>query len=514
MPKEKIFSKLKYKDYNNILEQVLEKKDFSVMGKNLILSILYKMETNYNDYETVKRDVAEKEEIIENFIDIVKNDCDSLVVIKPESKRSGLLSKSKYIGNIEKKHLEVFANEKYMLEGLYSLYHNEKMVDDKYGILKDAITEIFQKGNASNNIELLRDFNGYSWYITPSEFEDVYSNLVFQDIRIIAGDELLKNWIHNKDDKKDYIQELRKELNRRYDKEMSEQLFNQIIITILKIYLERYPKKVKEIKQNKKVEEPQNMKEYIEKVSTQKKKLLKEVDNIDRCINDPDILKKELATRKKAGKEIKGTTELKEILNIERKKCMDKILEYNKTLDPRQFIKQVKASKTVKLFDYKSIAKSDTTAFEELINLQKIFLKAYKILAEKLSGKKEVLELIYEFRYYNLIPITNEELIKDNEELKEDVENMRAFLIEKAREERIINSVNSNKYINKEILKKIFSLRIINLENTEVNMQNIQGGIRVNYLDGDLEETSKDIMITKDIGKYKVKEKKKIKIFS
>ena len=66
-----------------------------------------------------------------------------------------------------------------MLEGLYSLYHNEKMVNSKYGILKDAITEIFQSGNASNNIELLRDFNGYSWYITPSEFEDIYSNLVF-----------------------------------------------------------------------------------------------------------------------------------------------------------------------------------------------------------------------------------------------------------------------------------------------------------------------------------------------
>ena len=46
MPKEKIFSKLKYKDYNNMLEQVLEKKDFSSTGKNLILSVLYKMETN------------------------------------------------------------------------------------------------------------------------------------------------------------------------------------------------------------------------------------------------------------------------------------------------------------------------------------------------------------------------------------------------------------------------------------------------------------------------------------
>ena len=53
---------------------------------------------------------------------------------------------------------------------------------------------------------------------------------------------------------------------------------------------------------------------------------------------------------------------------------------------------------------------------------------------------------------------------------------MRAFLIKKALEERIINSVNSNRYINEEILKNIFSLRIINLENAEVNMQKIPGG--------------------------------------
>ena len=45
-------------------------------------------------------------------------------------------------------------------------------------------------------------------------------------------------------------------------------------------------------------------------------------------------------------------------------------------------------------------------------------------------------------------------------------------------------------------------------------MQKIPGGIRVNYLDGDLEETSLEISIPENIGKYKVKEKKKIKIFS
>ena len=58
MPKDDIFSKLK--DYNNILENVLEQKDFSVDAKNLLLSMLYKIENGYQDYKTVKVDVSSK----------------------------------------------------------------------------------------------------------------------------------------------------------------------------------------------------------------------------------------------------------------------------------------------------------------------------------------------------------------------------------------------------------------------------------------------------------------------
>ena len=143
-----------------------------------------------------------------------------------------------------------------------------------------------------------------------------------------------------------------------------------------------------------------------------------------------------------------------------------------------------------------------------------MFLKGYKILAEKLSGKKEVLELLYEFRYYNLIPISKQELLKDNEELKEDINSVREFLIQKAINEKLINSVNANEYINKEILKSIFSLKIIKLENAQVSIKATQTGVRANYLDGDVEEKLKDIPITNSIGKFKIKEKKKIKIFS
>ena len=156
------------------------------------------------------------------------------------------------------------------------------MVNDKYGILKDAIMEIFIHGNSSNNIELLRDFNGFAWYVAKNEFEDTYANLIFQDIRIIAGNDLLKDWVYNKDNDKDYIEELKKELNRRYDKEMAEPLFNQLIITILKIYYERHPETKKELKA--KEEEPQDIRRYIEEISKDKKKILKKVENLDRII--------------------------------------------------------------------------------------------------------------------------------------------------------------------------------------------------------------------------------------
>ena len=212
----------------------------------------------------------------------------------------------------------------------------------------------------------------------------------------------------------------------------------------------------------------------------------------------------------------KNELQLRTDLIEEREKCIKQIMEYNKKLDPRQIIKQIKGNKAnrVSIFNYKEILESDETALDELIKLQKMFLKGYKILAEKLSGKKEVLELLYEFRYYNLIPISKQELLKDNEELKEDINSVREFLIQKAINEKLINSVNANEYINKEILKSIFSLKIIKLENAQVSIKATQTGVRANYLDGDVEEKLKDIPITNSIGKFKIKEKKKIKIFS
>ena len=72
------------KDYNNELELVLEQKKFEENVQSMLLSILYKIETSYKDYETVKKDVETKEEYIKEFINIIKNDCKSIKLVRME----------------------------------------------------------------------------------------------------------------------------------------------------------------------------------------------------------------------------------------------------------------------------------------------------------------------------------------------------------------------------------------------------------------------------------------------
>ena len=52
----RLFSKLK--DYNEILEAVLDKKYFSSNIKNLLLNMIYKLEIAYPDYVEIKRNYA------------------------------------------------------------------------------------------------------------------------------------------------------------------------------------------------------------------------------------------------------------------------------------------------------------------------------------------------------------------------------------------------------------------------------------------------------------------------
>ena len=73
MGKEDIFSKINLKDYNNILETVLEQKDFTEDVKSLLLSMFYKIGNGYEDYQTVKVDVNNKSKFLRTILQIINH---------------------------------------------------------------------------------------------------------------------------------------------------------------------------------------------------------------------------------------------------------------------------------------------------------------------------------------------------------------------------------------------------------------------------------------------------------
>ena len=68
MEKNKIFSKFNIKNYNNELEKILDEKLFSLNVKNLLLSMFYKIESAYKDYETIKVETLSKNDYIDHLL--------------------------------------------------------------------------------------------------------------------------------------------------------------------------------------------------------------------------------------------------------------------------------------------------------------------------------------------------------------------------------------------------------------------------------------------------------------
>ena len=82
--KAKFFSKLK--DYNYIMDQLLEKKNFEEDVKNLLLSMVYKIETSYKDYSKIKRNNLTQNEFIDNIvIKTIKEYCGYIYLVDPKN---------------------------------------------------------------------------------------------------------------------------------------------------------------------------------------------------------------------------------------------------------------------------------------------------------------------------------------------------------------------------------------------------------------------------------------------
>lgn len=486
MDTEKILSKITPKDYHNELEIILEDKDFSEDAKNLLLSCVYKIEAGYHDYETVKQVVLTEKEYLEEILNIIKQKCHH-IEIRKETTEDIQNSKTRYeIDRVEGNITLWHPNEKALLYAIYELDDNQIYVDEKYSLIRTSLSELLNKGENMNRLEVLRDFNGWNWNTDPSELQNITINLVYQNLIFLLGINFMEEWIHT-EEVKDYFGLAKEKIKNRFGKEREKEIFKLISKLALNTCIQTNLKQKEYLLEEKKEIEAEliklnNKAELLEEISSNKKKALAQIKEIDTILNDKKLLEQEYIKRNAELPEyhkIFSLSHLTEILTKQRKKIMIKMEEQNKMLEPAYYI-EVKTKLEEKLDLLSSLELTNKQIEKENIScsikLEKAVMDCFKIVIgeidqiEKANKKEELIRLIYRFRYVCFLYIENGERINKIKQLQGKIIEIQKMLQQKAEELKCINKIAKEEK-DFEIFSVLFDTRIINLENIVVELQ-------------------------------------------
>lgn len=485
MDKEKIFSKIAPRDYHNELETILEYKNFSEDVKNLLLSCIYKIEDGYEDYELVKQSVESKKDYLENILSIVKEKCKIIKIEKNELEEN---PKPTYeVDQLEGSITLWHPNEKIILYALYELDDKPIYVDEKYSLIRISLSEMLNKGENMNRIEVLRDFNGWSWNTDPKDLQNITINLVYQNLITLLGIDFMKQWIHS-EKVKDYLELANRYIEKKYGKVQSKQILDYIsklsILTCIQSN-EMERKRLKEEKDDleKELAKLDNKTALLEEISKNNKDYRNQIKEIDTLLSDGKLLAKEFEQRNSKLPEyhkIMNLAHLAEILTRQRKKIMKKMEEENKILDPDYYIK-VKSSIQERLELLLPIDMKYDEQYKKIVEysilLQKVIMACFKMQVEEIDKleknqkKEEIIKAIYKFRYYNYLYIENDKRIFQEAVLEKQIRNIEKGLIYKAIELKCMSQFVKNERQNYEISHLLFSTKTINLSNLDIELK-------------------------------------------
>ena len=517
--KKNLLEKIVKKDYNNELEKILEQKQFGENAKSTLLSILYKIEAAYKDLETVKKDVETKDEYILNILDIIKNNCNSIKIVKMNDKESKIPENKTYIINKEKKEIISYPIERKLLYAIAKIGKKDKIIKEDYFIINETLSDLINVGNNIDMVEPLRDFNGYSWTSIPQEIESIDHNLIYQNLRMIVGYKFLDKWIRNNEFIIDYFDLFKEQLEEKYGKE-NKNRFIDILSKISILLSIKFNNIEKEnliiIKQEieKELNKTQNKELFIENITDRKLEISDKIKEIDTIMNNKDLLQKEYIKRNKKlplEKKIFSMRILSQIMEKERDKYFKKIEKLNELINPQNFIKYKKEIEE----KYKYLKILNTENIEEelykfKIQMQKIFLDCIKINISKAESKQEIEKIIYDFRYYLLLSYDHERTVQEVEKLQKQIGDVSTLLIDKAIELKAIQKISNDREINYEILKNIFSVRIIKLEDAYLKITKEKNKYFIKIFDENIFEEKIEISKPKDL---EIKINKKIPIW-
>ena len=514
-----LLSKLNIKDYTKHLEKILEKKKFSLDTKNLLLSMLYKIENGYSDYAKAKVEVPTKAEFIENILQIIQTDCKEIIVANFNSEASRVLEEKQvqYIIDEKQKKIICYGNDLLLLNCILGMSEKEISIPPEKQDLQPAICYFLNLGNKMNQVEVIRDFNGWSWDTAVKEIQSVEVNLIFQTLLYLEGYEFVSQWIKNESVLADYISLLQDDLKSNYGEERANSfifLFCEITIDLLfsQSMQQKEFWKAKREKYRAELAELEDKQKYLEEKTKQKKEYTKQIEEIDKIVNNKELLKEEYNSRNDElpnKEKIFSISHLTDRLEKEREDLLEKIKNSNHLIDPKGYVarKQEVEDKVNFLNTLDLEEKQDMR--ELLIRLCQIYLECFQIKVVKSQTKNEVISYLYQLRYIRFLPFDKEgTTLRELPKLIETFSRISHLLLEKAKKLDIIEEVTEDEKANEEILSKIFDSKMIDLDHMVIQTKVEDGKLFVEYYDENVLENTVQIQSDRTI-----RLKRKTKLF-
>ena len=296
-----MFEKIIKRDRNEILESVLEQKDIDEKTKNLLQGILYKIEVSYNDYKKAKVINKTEKQYVDEIITNIKRKCNKIITVSFNDKIGSTqvkeeLDKNKFYS--DEKQIITYPIEEKLLYAIEKSTNNKKIVNTKYGIFSSVISDLIITGKNIDRVEVLRDFNGWSWTTVKSEIENIKANLVFQTLQILVGEEFMQNWTLDTDGFIDYFDLLKKEIGNKFGDEISKNMEDIIErISIINEANVNYSFKKDNMQKLNDIQIKINLindvPKYINELTDKKKAAEREIANLQKILSSEKSIKEE-----------------------------------------------------------------------------------------------------------------------------------------------------------------------------------------------------------------------------
>ncbi len=125
------------------------------------------------------------------------------------------------------------------------------------------------------------------------------------------------------------------------------------------------------------------------------------------------------------------------------------------------------------------------------------------------------MKLIYEFRYYTMLPYDYERSVGETLEISSEMDEMGKKIIKQANKMKVIEKVSKQEEVNYEMLKNIFKTKSINLEEINIKLTKENEKFYIQIFDENSLEEKSELQDGENINKRElnIRLNKKVKIF-